>query len=196
MLSVLLSNPEILAQKYESSSQMLSELIKYIYENTSFDGIIINKKIYTELPNKWYHINIDKPTEQQVNQHVCDGYWDCDLKRKSINSEYEFSIDYGPYDRIKLNKKLFKNNTVFYIVNTSGKNDDHRGSDHFEYKIPYVDKVRLINPTLKELIYNLYFIKSHKCDKWYELYCDTEFSSKKYKYNDVYTINIVFDHGS
>ena len=80
-------------------------------------------------------------------------------------------------------------NEVYKIENISGFNDDHRGSDHFSVKIPYDDSYILNKKTtLKEFIEILYLLKSHKCDKWYELYCNSTFTDGK--------ITIYFDHGS
>ena len=60
-------------------------------------------------------------------------------------------------------------------------------------KLPFVDKVEFKNEfTLRQILDAYFNLKSHKFDKWYEL-----FSSCKVKENgkDI-TITMVFDHGS
>jgi len=78
------------------------------------------------------------------------------------------------------------------LINESGFNDDHRGSDHNMFNLSYCDDVTLSDPTLDEFVCALYQIKSHKYDKWYELYTD---SKVEINGNDL-VIKTSFDHGS
>lgn len=198
MLSVILDNPIKLAERYESSTEMLTSFIKNIYDNTHFEGIQIKNKKYYELPNAWKLRPDDKVQDNKSLMCESDWYDGCTLERKKMkpNTDYKFIIDYGPYSKKHLREKLFKGNAILTIKNNDGENEDHRGSDHFKYEIPYTNEERLVNPTLQDLINTLYLVKSHKCDKWYELYADAKFGVKKGKYVNEYKITLSFDHGS
>jgi hypothetical protein len=200
MLSVILNNPAEMAKKYQSSTEMLTSFVKNIYDNTHFEAIEINNKIYRELPNAWQYKNTRDENSITNEKLICQSDWydGCTIKRKTIkpDTKYKFIIDYGSYSKKYLKKKIFSGNAILHIKNNDGYNTDHRGSDHFKYVIPYSDSARLINPTLKDLIDALYLVKSHKCDKWYELYIDTLFTIKKGKYVNEYNIILDFDHGS
>lgn len=187
-----------LAKKYKSAQEVLSDFVKTIYEETRFNGIVVNNKSYHVIPNAWSSSQDRYGEEEQKRE--CKGYYkhECSLKkRKVVKSDdvYEFIMDYGSFnDKLKL--KMFKKNTVLYLINNDGFNKDHRGSDHFRYKIPFDTVHRMVNPTLKDFINALYLLKSHKCDNWYELFTDATLKHKKYEYNDVCEITLGFDHGS
>ncbi len=94
------------------------------------------------------------------------------------------------FDNIDTNKLFF--NGILKINNTSGFNDDHRGSDHCELKLPFVDNIVLEDPTLYDFVSALYKLKSHKFDKWYELYTNCKVT----EIDNGYRIDLEFDHGS
>lgn len=197
MFSTILNNATKLAESNKKPSDLLVEFIYNIYENTNFIGIKINGETYKELPNNWETRKNFNETEKKSK---CNGYYqnECKLKRQKLKKKdtYEFIIDYGPYTKKHLDFKLFNRNAVLHIKNKAGYNMDHRGSDHFAYKLPFETHIRLINPTLKDLIDGLYLIKSHKCDKWYELYSGAKFLHKTFTYNDKCVFEVDFDHGS
>src|SRR5579872_3254557 len=57
------------------------------------------------------------------------------------------------------------------IINRSGVNADHRGSDHVRIILPFERQVELpATMTFGEFAEACYRIKSHKFDHWYELY--------------------------
>lgn len=192
-----LTDPKILAKEYKSSQQVLTDVIKTIYEETQFNGIVVNGKSYHVIPNQWSHQDRYGDEEKKLE---CKGYYkhECSLKRRKVVKEddtYEFIMDYGPFNG-KLKKKMFKKNTILYLINNDGFNKDHRGSDHFKYKIPFDTAHRLVNPNFKDFINGLYLLKSHKCDNWYELFSNAKIKHRKYQYNDVCEITLQFDHGS
>lgn len=79
------------------------------------------------------------------------------------------------------------------LTNRSGENNDHRGSDHCLLKLPFSPEVHLKAPTLRQFIDALYLIKSHKFDKWYELFIDSDWDMGE---TDKIVVSIKFDHGS
>lgn len=79
------------------------------------------------------------------------------------------------------------------FVNNDGFNHGHRGSDHTKIKLPFLSEVELDKEfSLYELILTNTNLKSHKFDKWYELYC----GAKCKKINNKIIVNLDFDHGS
>ena len=81
------------------------------------------------------------------------------------------------------------------LVNESGINDDHRGSTHCRLFLPYEGDIELKLPiTLLQYMDACYRIKSHKWDKWYELYHNISVETA-YLSNDI-RIVVSFNHGS
>jgi hypothetical protein len=78
------------------------------------------------------------------------------------------------------------------ITNPHGVNTDHRGSDHCAIALPFQDQIVLESPTVKEFVDALYLLKSHKWDKWYELYSGCQIKKKGRSFK----IDLDFDHGS
>ena len=181
--------------------------IKGVLDEVHFEGIKINGKKYYELDNKWEGRNIKKhPYTHQEKELLCDEYTaGCALTGKILEipygSRWDFLIDYGKNPK-GIEEKLFKNTTYLKLINMSGFNDDHRGSDHFMYKMPYSESVTLKNPTLGEFVDALYLIKSHKVDLWYELFCQAKININSFDEIDVddqenkLEIKLIFDHGS
>lgn len=88
------------------------------------------------------------------------------------------------------------NFTTLVVENLSGENLDHSGSTHCKLDNLYESEVELTLPcTLDQLAQALFKIKSHKWDKWYELFTGAEigFSSTD---TGIIDLCIQFDHGS
>ncbi len=82
---------------------------------------------------------------------------------------------------------------IIKFVNNRGINDDHRGYDHTKIKLPFLSEVQLDKEfSLYELIITNSNLKSHKFDKWYELYC----GAKCKKIDDKIHINLKCVHSS
>lgn len=181
--------------------------IKGVLDEAKFEGIQLNDKKYYELDNKWECRNVKKhPYTRKEKELLCDEYTDgCALTGKvqqiPFGSRWNFLINYGKNPK-GIEEYLFKNTTYLTLHNTSGFNDDHRGSDHFMYTMPYHSQVTLKNPTLGEFIDALYLIKSHKVDLWYELFCQAKINVNSFDEIDVddkankLEIKLIFDHGS
>lgn len=99
------------------------------------------------------------------------------------------------FEKILLNDnyEIFPKDKKVIFENIRGFNYDHRGSDHTFIKLDYFDKYQLPDNTLKSFLEGLYKIKSHKFDKWYELFC--KIKSLTQKGNQI-IIQFNFDHGS
>lgn len=94
------------------------------------------------------------------------------------------------------------------INNKVGINNDHRGSDHLMFDgnspklkknvgLPFTVSKKLENPCLKQFIDSLYLIKSHKFDKWYEMFTDVGVSKSTDDNEKIhFDVYIDFDHGS
>ena len=200
----------------------MNALITDIYKETNFEGIMVNNINYYELDNMWsqrdenLHPLKDNEKDNKCDKYMIDYYNDdcdedeyCDIDSDSIptHANWKFLINYGNYSD-NINQPLFSNKTSILLVNQSGINWDHRGADHFHYLMPYKDEIWLHNPTLGEFSNALYMIKSHKVDKWYELYhsCHVQSyasPSSTLLIDDIdkedikdFRIKINFDHGS
>jgi hypothetical protein len=121
------------------------------------------------------------------------------------NDSYSDSTDYCD-ETIKINEKLkkylqtlnirrediFINGTI-KLKNENGINHDHRGADHCFLRLPFKDEITLNDPTLEKFVSALYLLKSHKFDKWYELYNKAEITENA---NGNVVAILSFDHGS
>jgi hypothetical protein len=161
------------------------------------------KRIQTD-KNIHYKISSCFEDEEEIDEIASD---DCDLGSK-IRYLFEgkwieenVTDEYDVFDPTKIKKDLKKvlssgvvacSKYKITLMNCSGINDDHRGSDHTKIILPFQEQYVLKNNSLKELIKGLYKIKSHKFDKWYEL-----FSTAKVEfYSREIFIKLDFDHGS
>ena len=82
------------------------------------------------------------------------------------------------------------------LINTSGFNDDHRGSDHCRIQLPFEPTVLLRAPfTLAELLQATFRLKSHKFDFWYELFISASVQARPGKRTSMH-VRMKFDHGS
>jgi hypothetical protein len=111
----------------------------------------------------------------------------------SIFSDGDKMYDYliNIFTNPNIGERIFFNG-ILELHNNCGFNIDHRGSDHCELELTFESHVRLNNPTFNEFICALYTIKSHKFNKWYELYC----RCKIIKISGGFRILMDFDHGS
>jgi len=120
-----------------------------------------------------------------------------DNNNKNINPESNYKINkiILMISKLKLEPKEIKFISEFNIkiVNKCGFNHDHKGSNHTLLKLPWIDEVNLGKEfTFFDLLSANYNLKSHKFDKWYELYCDVSCE----KLNDLVIISLNFNHGS
>lgn len=113
------------------------------------------------------------------------------------------------YNEDKLQDLTIKTDTDCILWNRSGVNDDHRGSDHCKIKLDYHEQFEIKFPvTFNKLIDACYRIKSHKEDKWYELFSSVSkiqiipkqerflWNIKPEDRRDALYLNVSFDHGS
>lgn len=180
---------------------------------TDFLGLVDTDTgiIYRETDNEWSNRNCAAyPLTAEEHTVACEGYeaGECTLKPGPTPKNYKLIIKYRwnfdeiPWDEVSDSRCLYNfvkehsltelldsvclNDVVIY--NKAGINPDHRGSDHFLVKMPYAETQVLKSPTLRELVHAVYIAKSHKVDKWYELFHDCK---------DSYDgIILDFDHGS
>lgn len=75
------------------------------------------------------------------------------------------------------------------VFNPSGENVDHRGSTHCALQVDMEYEIELDLPcSLMKFAEVLFRLKSHKWDKWYEMYTDAVIEEN--------TLHVSFDHGS
>ena len=125
--------------------------------------------------------DFDQSDQSESNKYVCD----------LIKSIDEF---------IKKNGEFAANNVhiclanMLLINNLSGFNHDNRGSNHIPLDLPWKSTTQLnANFNLNDFIDVVFLIKSHKFDKWYEMYCRI----KSINQNDNFIeLNVQYDHGS
>jgi hypothetical protein len=119
-----------------------------------------------------------------------------------VDEENESENDYSKFETKEVQDYLSrlpnKGNVLlieesYVIYNPCGINDDHRGSDHCELELPFIDKIKITNPSLHDFISALYLLKSHKFDKWYELYTGSKIQELQ---SGNRVIVLEFDHGS
>ena len=93
-----------------------------------------------------------------------------------------------------LNNVIFISKYKLKLVNTSGFNYDTRGSDNTIINLDFHSEYILNeNFTLYDLAIGCYKIKSHKFDKWYELFLGCVETNL---IDGELVINLSFDHGS
>lgn len=189
--------------------QIVHNLFKLSYTLTSLKYVTADGKDYHNRKNMWDH---GKDGDQE-----CCGYYDCEFDLpEDPEGSIDYTIDYKfdiideedfeelePEKVAKINAilhgdrkaKLFDlpEGTTISIVNLDGFNYDHRGSNHTAIRLDYHDYYELNNNNLESLIEALYRIKSHKFDKWYELYTGI---SRIVRQDDALEISVCFDHGS
>jgi hypothetical protein len=201
------------------NNKELTDFLSILYNATELDHFVNDGKKYKECTNSWDRGNT-KNREPHDKDRECkgDSYDDCTFRAKIRpigNVIYKVNIKLSKLkseDYAKLNE-IFKDiRTVFKkdksasindiklvgfdtieLKNTRGENDDHRGSTHCNLRVDYEDSYKLTKLNLTQLIVGLYRIKSHKFDKWYELFSDARISVKN---GSNLVISCGFDHGS
>jgi len=88
---------------------------------------------------------------------------------------------------------ILKNVRSIMLYNPSGRNNDHRGSDHCKIDLKYYKNYELDCPvTLKNFFEGLYRMKSHKWDNNYELFGECW----PHMHGEDLHISLKFCHGS
>ncbi|MBU51712.1 MAG: hypothetical protein CL920_23730 [Deltaproteobacteria bacterium] len=127
----------------------------------------------------WRGINLEDEVEVLLDRFEVDK----DNKREAIKALF-VSLPQ------KADEVLFDG--ALLVENFSGVNSDHRGSDHCLLRLPFLSSVECASPTLRDFVDTLFLVKSHKFDRWYEM-----FSSCRVVGEDgYYTLTMGFDHGS
>lgn len=187
---------------------MMDRFMYWLYDNTSVESVSFKSSVdgkeqtILQYKNTWSCGEVDSSKE-------CDGYRDCDLNlpepsvdgtvtynismddQSPDESECKLKIDFREFVRDYMDKEFLQNYKIV-LINDSGFNQDHRGSDHTRIELPFYSRCTLYKNTVREFIQGMYRIKSHKFDHWYELFCHTTVSKKK----DKIIINVTYDHGS
>lgn len=200
-----------------SGKKGIGILMKSISESTYFEGVKFLGYEFKEIYNDWYHgsydddedeedliefngsIKIKEEAEHKLKYIIS---WDT-TEREILNNEMkdlEIKISKNNEQKLfdmltnieKYKDYLFFNGKV-ELRNRSGFNDDERGSNFCLVDIPFHESVTMTNPTLKDIVNMFYKIKSHKFDKWYEMYSSTKIIRKT---KNVLILDIEFDHGS
>jgi hypothetical protein len=191
------------------SEEKIHKLIEDIYENTCLEYVYVDAddnndyKVETKLDtkdeknntiikyynraNKW-----DDARAQDTSGEKCDGYYECEFDDVQItNSRIHYSIE-NLSDKFDMSYMVFPEKYKVVLRNLSGFNDDHRGSNHTKIELDFHPEYELPNNTQAAFIEGLYRIKSHKFDKWYELYsrCTVRLVGS------VIVVSLTFDHGS
>jgi hypothetical protein len=161
--------------------------------------------------NKFYkarrHDGYTDDTDDDKPEITPDGYAFKDANEDCLDDDEEKP----PYQRFcadlvgdlivnkEIDESMLKNYIVtwfkrIHISNDAGFNEDSRGSNNVRHKLKFSDTIDLpCNHTLYDLGNCLYTMKSHKFDRWYELWMpDIDVEHHK-EFNDV---TIDFDHGS
>jgi hypothetical protein len=199
---------------YKMNEQLMQELLCFVNRCTELKYFMYKNKRYYSYINIWNNNNyID-------NTHECADYDKCEIAKYTdrIVPKHFSDVKYitkrehtddnwieEEMNNIKHKKmlnillKYDKKNIVFvgvkrYIFfNQSGYNNDHRGSTHCKLYVEMEDIVNFKGMiTLYDLIHIFYRLKSHKFNKWYEMYCGSFVINK----NNIYAISLTFDHGS
>lgn len=165
------------------------------------------EKKYFNRTNSW-----QKCENDCKDKNVCDGYWECEFDKR-INPKGELSYflrkddAFSSYEddlesrrMIKLLEKygwdtlLFEIEHEITLVNKSGFNDDHRGSDHTKIILDFNDDWTVKGNRFVDFAEAVFRIKSHKFDSWYELFCDSHFETNLE--GTKFAVMCDFDHGS
>jgi hypothetical protein len=198
--------------------EMLQEsftlLIKAILENSDLDHITHDGQDYYQRTSLWTMRDKNKTYPEHDPDVPCEKYQDCERNAEVVDGDIKFSISYGLEDsscddeNSKLGLSIEKTMHIhqpeklwlsqfskIIIENSSGFNDDHRGSDHLAIDVPFepVYTIEKSAITLDDFAVGLYVTKSHRFDKWYELFlnvCNLSFN------DGVLKLTLRYDHGS
>lgn len=212
--------------KNEELKNIIDDLIKYCYHTTNITYIIYKKRKYYNSTNLWY-TRKEQPGDENRDydeDECCQQYESCVCDKiiyPSNSDKIKYVIDYDKtltkfnhnYINEELIRKISHINPSNIILsgfdkitlhNPCGINTDHRGSDHCKIHLQYYYEYMMKCPiNLLTFANNLYRVKSHKWDIWYELYCkvktihiDCIKNNDKDKPKSNINIIMDFDHGS
>lgn len=184
-------------------------LIRLVLENCRIGYVEHQGCKYFNRQNQW------NDCEQDCNdKNSCLGYWDCEfLKRIKPKDDisYFLRMDVELVDTIEdkqENKRmanlinrfgwdtpLFESSlSTITLVNSSGFNDDHRGSDHTKLILDFNNEWTVKGNRFVDFAEAVFRIKSHKFDTWYEMFCESH--SESNLTGDKFVVMCEFDHGS
>lgn len=202
-----------------SNKDFIPILVKCISEYFHFDYVIYNNQPYYERCNNWQ--TTCKKYRPSYDSYIeCNGYSEeceappnifptcgddvkyvlkCELIDVNELRDY-FDINNKIKHVIDNMNKINNPDNVFFagydtitFYNPCGINRDHRGSNHCKIDLQFYNVYTIEQPiTLHKLAFGLFRIKSHKWDKWYELYSECTFR----EINNTLFIRANFDHGS
>ena len=200
-----------------NTNEAFNLLVKVIFDSTEFRGAKHNGTMYNELPNPWGNScseKVDKKYCCESDHSFAEYYENAECAMDSLErvsadfSDMEFcwewsgiEVEYDGENAEKITEYLQELadkeqqvviDSVVGMSNYMGANDDHRGSDHCLLVLPFTSKTQAKAPTLREFISRLYLLKSHKFDKWYEMYCGLSVNELEYTCE----LDLSFDHGS
>lgn len=182
--------PNMWAMRDDFTKEDLEKECEGYFEcETDFKKISVDlsdpKNIFNEISFLYsYRNDIDQETEDDEDDEDDEGKYNSRFTTEPV-IEFLQSL-------VEKDKETLINGDI-KIQNPYGINKDHRGSDHCELVLPFMNKIKLSSPSLREYISALYLLKSHKFDKWYELYIGSLI--KKTKSGNRLVV-LKFDHGS
>lgn len=180
----------------------LNNLIELLYQSSEIEFVYVLEKNKDAI---YYNDAREEPRVEKRKIHYM-----IQVDRGEIESNLERMVEdyvYDPeeYPELKVDRVgletlvsdmknlVFPADYTVTLVNTSGFNRDKRGQDKTAIKLDYHDSFQLQKNTLKNFLQGLYRIKSHKFDKWYELFSDVKLEIDGEKN---ITVSVRFDHGS
>lgn len=182
-----------------------TRLVNYVLNTITLKSVTFKGKDYYERSNLWrnrsnklkdvssdeikYNYNYDsKEIPDSESDSDSDSELSSNVKKDMDNMFKKYLNSPKIFDTLK----IFSDKKIV-IQNPRGINKDHRGSDHIKLKLPFYSKCILEKEcTIKDFVDALFNTKSHKFDKWYELYISSLFKNT----DDMYHIGINYDHGS
>ena len=209
ILEIDLSSPDI----------DINGLFDYLYHSTGIGSIEYEGKLYYERSSMWTRTDNDEKRGEWDEDVECEAYWggsddeDGEHVKPEIypdDADVKYNIEYSHdtkkndeenqtmeelFNRIEGNfdDTVLTGYNKIVMVNTSGENGDHRGSNHCKINLKYHETFSLEGPVkLVDFCSAMYRIKSHKWDKWYELFTGARTKVE----NDILFILVSFDHGS
>lgn len=206
-------------QGHDFGNDLLVDLYRYAMMTTEIVLIEYEGKRYYQRSNMWGEGSSEGLSERPLYDPDvnCEFYtWDGECEAPSTifpdnPDEVTYHLSYDQ-DGIDWNDEQINHNNLIRLIkhidpsqitlvgyetlileNDNGINDDHRGSNHCQVDLEFYDEYKMKLPiSLMDFMKGCYRIKSHKWDKWYELYCGgtVDMESKSI------TLTTSFDHGS
>jgi hypothetical protein len=196
----------------------LGLFVRALYNGGTILSVEANGLTYRQRTSEWSHGSGGNRLAHDPDV-ICNGYFDCELPPpiEVDGGDITYNMELGGFDDVvsyedeedeneygcitALERISDPKKTIFHqfnrvtVRNTSGFNDDHRGSDHCAIKLDFWDSYEINGPviTVYDLLVALYKVKSHKWDIWYEMFSNVDSHSLE---NGHLTIEVSFDHGS